>query len=97
MISCARATRGLRRPSLDARIRGSIRLPLKMKWGIGKTCAVKALNTMREKGHGGSKDKRSTYPEMAYLTPIPLRRCRGSAGEFLQTFSASAFPGEVLQ
>lgn len=27
MISCARATRGFRKPSLDARIRGSPRLP----------------------------------------------------------------------
>ncbi len=31
MIFCARATRGLRRPSLDARNRGSTRLPLKIK------------------------------------------------------------------
>ena len=32
MIFCARATRGRRLPSFDARNRGSTRLPFKSKW-----------------------------------------------------------------
>ena len=50
----ARGTRTIRICSFDARNRGSTRLPLKTKWGIGKTRAVKgSLVTLLREYRGG--------------------------------------------
>jgi len=68
----ARGTRALRKASFDARNRGSTRLPLKRKYGIGRTRAVGAPLTCprrrRQKSNGcsGGKTPDHFFPQLSF-------------------------------
>jgi len=54
MLSCARATRGLRRPSLDTRSGRPSNPPSRKRWNSGG-CSMRAVKDSLTEGKAGEK------------------------------------------